>query len=107
MTQQAYLQTYETAEWDFVTTFDSPWTTSDQSLLCADPEGWGPISSIRWDLTPCFLDLWLVFVAAWGIVGGAGAIWYLSRRTSQDVKKNWHFYAKLYVQVQTTVVTEC
>ena len=64
--------------------------------LCADAEGWGPISDTRWDLTPCFLDIWLVAVAVWGLLGGAGAITYLvKKRTPQDVKKNWHYYAKL------------
>ena len=64
--------------------------------LCGDAEGWGPISSIRFDFTPCFLDVWLIFVAAWGLLFGAGAVWYLLRkRTAQDVPKNWHFYLKL------------
>lgn len=65
--------------------------------LCGDPEGWGPVSVIRYDLTPCFLDIWIVLVAAWGLFLGAGAIWYLlKKRVPQDVPKNWHFYAKLY-----------
>jgi hypothetical protein len=35
-------------------------------------------------------------VAAWGVLFGAGAIWYLfKKRIAQDVPKNWHFYAKL------------
>ncbi|RMZ91424.1 hypothetical protein DV736_g1341, partial [Chaetothyriales sp. CBS 134916] len=64
--------------------------------LCGDPEGWGPVSSIRFDLTPCFLDLGILFVAAWGIVFGAAALAYLLRRkSSQDVPKDWHFYTKL------------
>ena len=66
-----------------------------QQPLCGDAEGWGPISSVRYDFTPCFLDVWIVFVAAWGLIAGAGAVWFLSRRTSQPVSKNWHFYAKL------------
>lgn len=65
--------------------------------LCGDPEGWGPISDLRWDFTPCFLDLWIVGVAAWGLLFGAGALWYLfKKRVAQEVPKNWHFYAKLY-----------
>ena len=64
--------------------------------FCGDPEGWGPISSVRFDFTPCFLDVWIALVAAWGIVLGAGALWYLFyKRTPQPVQKNWHFYAKL------------
>lgn len=63
--------------------------------LCGNNEGWGPISPIRFDFTPCFLDVWIAVVAAWGVVGGAGALWYLYRCPSQPVKRNWHFYAKL------------
>jgi len=64
--------------------------------LCGNSEGWGPISPIRFDFTPCFLDVWIAAVAVWGIVGGAGALWYLYKKcTPQPVKCNWHFYAKL------------
>ena len=70
--------------------------SSKTEPLCGDAEGWGPVSVIRWDLTPCFLDIWIVLVAVWGIVFGTGAIWYLlKKRVPQDVSKNWHFYAKL------------
>ncbi|KAI6887500.1 ATP-binding cassette glutathione S-conjugate transporter [Hortaea werneckii] len=66
--------------------------------LCGNIEGWGPLSPFRWDFTPCFLDVWLAIVAAWGIVGGAGAIWYLMKKCAPaPVKKDWHFYAKLTV----------
>ncbi|KAF1850923.1 multidrug resistance-associated protein 1 [Cucurbitaria berberidis CBS 394.84] len=64
--------------------------------LCGNSEGWGPISPIRYDFTPCFLDVWIAVVAAFGIVGGAGALWYLYRNCPpQPVKRNWHFFAKL------------
>lgn len=67
-----------------------------QAPLCGDPEGWGPISSSRYDFTPCFLDIWIVLVVAWGAFGGTGALWFLlKRRAPQPVDKNWHFYAKL------------
>lgn len=64
--------------------------------LCGNSEGWGPLSPSRFDFTPCFLDVWIVVVAVFGIIGGAGALWYLCKKCpSQPVKKNWHFYAKL------------
>ena len=64
--------------------------------LCGNSEGWGPLSPGRFDFTPCFLDVWIAVVAAFGILGGAGALWYLYRHCpAQPVKKNWHFYAKL------------
>lgn len=67
-----------------------------QQPFCGDREGWGPLSSFRFDFTPCFLDVWIAFVAVWGILMGAGALWFLLRkRTPQPIQKNWHFYAKL------------
>ena len=64
--------------------------------FCGDVEGWGPLSEFRFDLTPCFLDAGVAIVAAWGLLMGAGALWYLlKKRVPQPVSKNWHFYAKL------------
>lgn len=64
--------------------------------FCGDIEGWGPLSSLRFDFTPCFLDVIVAVVAVWGSVAGAGALWLLLRkRIPQPVSKNWHFYAKL------------
>ncbi|KAE9972593.1 hypothetical protein EG328_004908 [Venturia inaequalis] len=65
--------------------------------LCGNAEGWGPLSPFRWDFTPCFLDVWIAIIAAFGIVGGIGAIIYLRRQPAPPVKKDWHFYAKLTV----------
>ena len=68
--------------------------------LCSDREGWGPISNIRYDLTPCFLDLTVLFAACWGILLGLAAVWYLlKKRIPHEVSRNWHFYAKLYVSI--------
>ena len=64
--------------------------------LCGNTEGWGPLSPFRYDFTPCFLDVWISTVAIGGIVGGAGALWFLLKKHSAEpVKKNWHFWAKL------------
>ncbi|KAK5942089.1 ATP-binding cassette glutathione S-conjugate transporter ycf1 [Knufia obscura] len=79
---------------------------ASKQLLCSDSEGWGPVSSIRWDLTPCFLDVPLLFVALFGLLGGAGAVFYLlKKRIPQDVKKNWHYYTKLSVLVLVVLST--
>lgn len=73
-------------------------TSKSKQPLCGNAEGWGPLSPVRYDFTPCFLDVWITTVSVlFGIVGGAGAVWYLHRQTKQDVGKNWHFYAKLAV----------
>ncbi|KAK4621949.1 Metal resistance protein [Fulvia fulva] len=66
--------------------------------LCGNSEGWGPLSPIRYDFTPCFLDMWIVVVGAWGILAGAGALWWLYKKnTPLPVAQNWHFYTKLAV----------
>jgi ATP-binding cassette subfamily C (CFTR/MRP) protein 1 len=75
-----------------------------KDAFCVDPEGWGPVSPIRWDFTPCFLDVWVATVALFGILFGAGAIWYLfAKRVEQPVRKNWHFYAKFVRTMLSTV----
>ncbi len=87
-----------------VTLGDGLWRTRQQPL-CGDPEGWGPVSSVRYDFTPCFVDVWIVFVAVWGMVGGAGATWFLlKRRSPQSVSKDWHFYTKLVDLGRTNLV---
>jgi ATP-binding cassette subfamily C (CFTR/MRP) protein 1 len=74
--------------------------------LCGNSEGWGPISPIRYDFTPCFLDVWVATVSVFGIVGGAGALWYLYRQCSpQPVKRNWHFFAKLVCLISLAYMT--
>ena len=66
--------------------------------LCGNVEGWGPISPFRYDFTPCFLDVWISVVGAFGVVFGAAAVWWLlKRRKPAPVETNWHFYTKLSV----------
>ena len=80
-------------------TFPPTYLTASASAVsvCGNPEGWGPLSPIRYDFTPCFLDIWVLVVSAFGIFGGVIAIWLLHQKTAQPVKKNWHFYTKLVV----------
>ena len=79
--------------------------------FCANNEGWGPISPFRYDFTPCFLDVWIATVAAWGIILGAAAVWFLlKRRSPSPVSKNWHFYTKLSIigaLIITTALQAC
>lgn len=64
--------------------------------LCYDSEGWGPLSPIRFDFTPCFLDVLVVALAAYGVVFGGLALFYLSRKKRPaPIKRNWHLYLKL------------
>ncbi|KAF2970611.1 hypothetical protein GQX73_g2991 [Xylaria multiplex] len=63
--------------------------------LCGNEEGWGPISPFRYDFTPCFVDIWVFVVAAFGLVGGSLAVWYVSRKQKAvAVCKDWHFWTK-------------
>ncbi|KAJ5723756.1 Metal resistance protein YCF1 [Penicillium malachiteum] len=77
-----------------------------QHSFCGDPEGWGPLSSTGFHLTPCFSDALVAGVAVWGTLGGAGALWLLlKKRIPQPVSKNWHFYTKLVVLASIILVT--
>ncbi|CAG8043220.1 unnamed protein product [Penicillium salamii] len=79
---------------------------SNRQPFCTDSEGWGPFSSSRFDLTPCFLDVIVAVVAVWGTLSGLGALWLLlKKRIPQPVSKNWHFYTKLVVLAAIIAVT--
>lgn len=63
--------------------------------LCGNSEGWGPLSPIRYDFTPCFMDVWVSSVAVFGILGGACAVWWLlNKKKAQEVSRDWHFWTK-------------
>jgi len=64
--------------------------------FCGDPEGWGPLSRARYDFTPCFMDVWVASVAAFGVLGGAVAVaWLLRGKSRFVVERNWHFWVKM------------
>ncbi|KAL2137148.1 hypothetical protein VTI74DRAFT_7695 [Chaetomium olivicolor] len=63
--------------------------------FCGNEEGWGPLSPFRYDFTPCFIDVWVATVAAFGIFMGAIAVWWLlKKRQPTPVSKDWHFWTK-------------
>ncbi|SPO01024.1 probable multidrug resistance protein [Cephalotrichum gorgonifer] len=63
--------------------------------FCGNAEGWGPISPHRYDFTPCFIDVWVASVAAFGLFAGAIAIiWLLRSRQPATLSKGWHFWTK-------------
>lgn len=77
--------------------------------LCGNKEGWGPISLDRYDFTPCFMDVTVCAVAIFGILSGAGALWWLlNRRKAREVSKNWLFWTKqaLILLITGTVVLQ-
>ncbi|KAK3940375.1 hypothetical protein QBC46DRAFT_127013 [Diplogelasinospora grovesii] len=70
-------------------------TTGFKQPLCGNEEGWGPLSPFRYDFTPCFIDVWVASVAAFGLVAGSLAVWWLlKRRKPTEVPKDWHFWTK-------------
>lgn len=63
--------------------------------FCGNKEGWGPFSPHRYDVTPCFMDVWVSAVAVFGILFGAVAVWWLVKRnTRSEVPRDWHFWTK-------------
>ncbi|KAF7543595.1 hypothetical protein G7Z17_g10612 [Cylindrodendrum hubeiense] len=63
--------------------------------LCGNEEGWGPMSPHRYDFTPCFIDVWIAAVAAFGLFIGALAVWWLTRKQhNESMVKNTQFYFK-------------
>ncbi|KAI1359531.1 metal resistance protein YCF1 [Xylaria arbuscula] len=84
-------------------------TDSLKQPLCGNAEGWGPLSPFRYDFTPCFIDLWVFVVAAFGLICGPLAIWYVLRKQKAvAVNKGWHFWTKqsLLVLVAADVVVQ-
>ncbi|KAK4252067.1 hypothetical protein C7999DRAFT_37047 [Corynascus novoguineensis] len=81
-----------------VSELGSGYLTADRVVrqsLCGNAEGWGPLSPFRYDFTPCFIDVWVAAVAAFGILFGAIAAWWLVKRKSPaPVAKDWHFWTK-------------
>jgi hypothetical protein len=71
-----------------------------QHQFCHDVEGWGPLSAIGYDFTPCFVDVPLAIVSVFGILAGAATIrWLLVKASRQPTQKDWHYFAKLVSNV--------
>ncbi|KAF2023302.1 vacuolar metal resistance ABC transporter-like protein [Setomelanomma holmii] len=69
----------------------------DRHPFCGDGEGWGPISPMYLDFTPCFVDTWVVVVAAFGLLGCAGALWYLCLKSpSHSVRYDRRISNKMF-----------
>ncbi|CAK7265545.1 ATP-binding cassette glutathione S-conjugate transporter ycf1 [Sporothrix epigloea] len=70
-------------------------SASADEPFCRNIEGWGPLSPFRYDFTPCFLDVGVASVAAFGIVAGALALWWLNtKRPSNGLAKDTTFWIK-------------
>lgn len=66
--------------------------------FCGNLEGWGPLSPSRYDFTPCFMDVWVSAVAGYGILFGAGAVWWLASKRARmrgAAGRGWGFGGKM------------
>jgi ATP-binding cassette, subfamily C (CFTR/MRP), member 1 len=64
--------------------------------FCHSDEGWGPLSLLRYDFTPCFLDVGVSAVSLFGLLFGILTIWLLvTKESKQPTERNWHYYTKL------------
>ncbi|KIN05934.1 hypothetical protein OIDMADRAFT_154548 [Oidiodendron maius Zn] len=74
--------------------------------LCSSKEGWGPLSPHRYDFTPCFMDACVSFIATYGILFGAVAVWWLLKRKQRTaIDKDWHFWTKQALIVAIAAAT--
>ncbi|BFZ59390.1 ATP-binding cassette glutathione S-conjugate transporter ycf1 [Saitoella coloradoensis] len=73
--------------------------------FCRNSEGWGPISLVRMDFTPCFYEGILISaVNLFILTFGAYRLLQLLRRSAVPVKKGWHYSAKVILAHAIVVV---
>ena len=66
--------------------------------FCLDPEGWGPVSAIRYAFTPCFQDGILAAIPALFIViAGSAQGWQFSQSARVSEARNWVYWTKISV----------
>jgi len=71
-------------------------TASCRKPLCCDADGWGPLSEVMSDFTPCFLDMLISLVAVFGIVLGAHSVWWVvTRKHTSEVAKDRQLWTKV------------
>jgi len=99
--QQAVLRLADTGSftgWHPLGVLGSGYLSAGQRFaqpLCGNDEGWGPLSPIRYDFTPCFIDVWIASVAAFGLFAGSIALaWLIRKKTPIYQGKDWHFWTK-------------
>jgi hypothetical protein len=91
---------YDTGSFSGFHTLNIHLLHKESQPFCGDPEGWGPLSKVRYDFTPCFVDVWVAAVAGFGVLGGAVAVlWLVRGKGVFEVGRNWHFWVKMVCAV--------
>lgn len=66
--------------------------------FCLDPEGWGPVSAIRYSFTPCFQDGILAAIPPlFLLITGSAQAWQFSQSARIPNTRNWVYWSKLAV----------
>jgi ATP-binding cassette, subfamily C (CFTR/MRP), member 1 len=66
--------------------------------FCLDPEGWGPVSAVRYAFTPCFQDGILAAVPPiFLIIAGSAQAWQFSQSAKVPQARNWIYWSKIAV----------
>src|SRR5579859_2350608 len=66
--------------------------------FCLDPEGWGPVSALRYSFTPCFEDGILAAIPPlFLIIWGSAQSYTFSQHSKVPDSRNWTYVTKLVV----------
>jgi len=69
--------------------------SSQMADFCLDPQGWGPVSAIRYAFTPCFQDGILAAIPPiFIILFGSTQIWHFSQSARVPQSRNWIYWIK-------------
>lgn len=66
--------------------------------FCLDPEGWGPVSAVRYAFTPCFQDgILAALPPIFLFIAGSAQGWQFSQSAKVPQSRNWIYWIKLAV----------
>jgi len=66
--------------------------------FCLDPEGWGPVSAVRFGFTPCFEDGVLAAIPPlFLVIAGSTQVWQFAQSARAPEPRNWVYWSKLAV----------
>jgi ATP-binding cassette subfamily C (CFTR/MRP) protein 1 len=66
--------------------------------FCLDPEGWGPVSKLRYSFTPCFEEGILAAIPPLFLLfAGSAQAWQFSQSSRIPNSRNWVYWVKIAV----------